>query len=87
MAELGGGGEQARRLGAVVQAGAAGDVEHRKREHGVAVAALGREPVPLRRLGVVQRNAEAVGIKFAEQRHGAWIAFFLDPPRRLRERR
>ena len=85
MAELGGGGEQARRLGAVAQAGAAGDVEHRQREHGIAVAAVGREPVPLRGLGVVLRNAEPTGIKLAEQRHGARIALLVDALRRFRE--
>ena len=35
--------------------------------------------VPLGGLGIVGGNAEAIGIKFAEQRHGARIALFLDP--------
>src|SRR5262252_8381669 len=87
VAQLGGGCKEPRRLGAVVQTAPARHVEDRKREHGIAVTAVRREPVPLDSLGIIQPHPKAVGIKFSEQRHGAHITFLIDTPRGLRKGR
>ena len=58
MTELGGGRQQAGGFVRIARSGAAFEIEHREREHGVAVAVRGGELVPLRRLGVVAADAE-----------------------------
>ena len=63
---------------AVARAGAAGELEHRQREHRVAVAARGGELVPFGGFLVVLRHAESVGVKLAEERHRLRVAFVLD---------
>ena len=79
MSELGGGGKQLGSLARGWRAGASGEMEHRKREHRLAVAALGGKPVPFGGLLVVARDAEAVGIKLAEQRHRLDVALAPRP--------
>ena len=61
MAELGGLGKQTRRLGAIAQPAASGHVEQGKGEHGIAVAASGRETVPFHRFGIVLGDADSAG--------------------------
>ncbi len=73
VAELGGLRQQARAFVRIARAGAAFEGEHRQCEHRVAIAMAGGELVPLRRLGIVAADALAVGVKFAEQRHGGRI--------------
>ena len=80
MPELGRGGKQPRRLIAIMQAGAARDVEQRKREHGIGVAALRSFIIPLRGFRIIGGNAESGGIEFSQQRHGMRIALFLGSP-------
>src|ERR1700730_2643720 len=87
MAKLRGGRKQPRGLGAIVQSGAARNIEDRKREHGIAVATVRREPVPLNGLALIQRHAEAIGVKLSKQRHGARIILLTGTPRRFREGR
>ena len=58
--ELGGGRQQAGGFVRVARTGAAFEIEHRQREHGVAVAVRGGELVPLRRLAVVARRRRAL---------------------------
>ena len=69
VSELGGGGEQLGALFAIDGASAAAEMQHREREHGLAIAALGSQPIPFGRLFVIALNAQAVGIELAEQRH------------------
>jgi hypothetical protein len=83
--ELGCLGQQSHRLRAIGGAAASGHLEHRQREHRLAIAARGGELVPLRGLLIVVRNAEAVGVKLAQQGHRLGIVFLLDPPHRLLE--
>src|SRR5258707_1822101 len=87
MAELGGGCKQPRGLGGIVHSGGERNIKNRKREHGIAVATVRREPVPLNGLALIQRHAEAVGVKLSKQRHGARIILLTDTPRRFREGR
>jgi hypothetical protein len=77
MAELGGGCEQPRRLFTVLGAAAPDHAEHCEREHRLAIAALGSDPVPLRRLVVVLHDAIAVGIELAQQRHRLGVTELL----------
>ena len=79
MAELGGGGEQLRRLLAMSGAGAAGEVQHGEGEHRLAIAAVGGQPVPFGRFLVVALDPEAVGIELAEQRHRLDVFPLLRP--------
>jgi hypothetical protein len=65
MAELGGGGEPFGAGVAVARAGAAVERNIASANMAFAVAAVGGELVPLGGLGVVLRNAETVGVEFA----------------------
>ena len=78
LAELGRGGEPFGAGFAIARASAAGETEHRQREHRLAVAAIGGELVPVRGFLVVLRHAEAAGIKLAEQRHRFRVAGVVD---------
>jgi len=57
MAELGGGGEPFGARVAVARTGAAAQPEHRQREHRLAIAAGGGEPIPFFRPLIVLRHA------------------------------
>src|SRR5947209_14925968 len=62
--------EQRGSFGLILRAAAPGEAEHREREDRLAIAAVGGEREPGERLLLVLRNAVAVGVKLAEQRHG-----------------
>ncbi len=73
MAELGGLAQELSRRFQIARAGAAFEIKHGEREHGVAVAVAGSELVPFGGFGVVARHAVAVRVKLTEQGHGDGI--------------
>ncbi len=85
MAELGGRREQSHRFVFILQSSAAGDMEHGESKHRVHITAVCGELVPFNGLGVVARDAEAIGIKLAQQGHRFRIAVRVDPLRRFLE--
>ena len=74
MAEFGGASKKIDGGVPIKWAAAAAEPEHGQGEHRLRVAAIGGERVPGDRLGVVVRNAVAVGIQLAEQRHCCRVA-------------
>ena len=57
------------RLGQIARAGAALEIEHRQREHGVAIAFACGALVPFRGFAIVAADAKPVGVKFSDEGH------------------
>ena len=79
MAELGGLGQEARRLRPVGRAAASGHLEHGQREHRLAVAARGGELVPVRGFLIVVRNGQVLRHRARPAASWPWDRFSPRP--------